>query len=76
VISCLIVSSHEFHNVNTDMFLHGISKTNGRNMFEFCIYVVNCKLSDSSFFLRILSQECKLCLKLKLNIIEFFTKYL
>jgi hypothetical protein len=51
MISCLI-SSHECHNVNTDMFLHAISKTSGRNMFEFCIVDVNCKLSDMSALLK------------------------
>jgi len=51
-------------------------KTNEGNVFEFCIVGVNCKLSDSSFFLRILSQECQLSLELKLNIMTFFTKYL
>jgi len=57
MISCLIISSHEFHNVNTDMFLHAISKTNGRNMFEFCIVDVNCKLSDMSALLNLLAPE-------------------
>ena len=57
-MSRLILSSHEFHNLNTDMFMHAIYKTNGRNMFEFCIVDINCKLSDSSVFMRILSKEC------------------